>query len=63
MRVLRHWHRWLGEAVEAPSLEMFKVRLDGWSFELSDLLGGVPAHGREVGTRLTLRSFPTQTIL
>ncbi|KFO82225.1 hypothetical protein N303_09411, partial [Cuculus canorus] len=28
MRVLRHWHRLPSEAVAAPSLEVFKARLD-----------------------------------
>ncbi|KFV99771.1 hypothetical protein N326_01965, partial [Eurypyga helias] len=28
MRVVKHWHRLLREAVDAPSLETFKVRLD-----------------------------------
>ena len=26
---VRHWHRLLIEAVDAPSLEVFKARLDG----------------------------------
>jgi len=29
----------------------------------ADLVGIVPAHGRGVGTRWSLRSLPTQTIL
>jgi len=29
MRVVRHWKRLPGEAVDAPSLEVFKARLDG----------------------------------
>jgi len=29
MKVVKHWNRLLREAVEAPSLETFKVRLDG----------------------------------
>ncbi|KFO60699.1 hypothetical protein N302_00951, partial [Corvus brachyrhynchos] len=29
VRVLRHWHRLPREAVAAPSLEVFKARLDG----------------------------------
>jgi len=28
MRVVSHWHRFPREAVDAPSLEVFKVRLD-----------------------------------
>ncbi|KFO76555.1 hypothetical protein N303_11447, partial [Cuculus canorus] len=29
MRVVRHWNRLPKEIVDAPSLEMFKARLDG----------------------------------
>jgi len=29
LRVVRHWHRLLREAVDTPSLEVFKPRLDG----------------------------------
>jgi len=31
-RVMKHWNMWPSEVVDAPSLEVFKARLDGaWS--------------------------------
>jgi len=35
----------------------------GWGFEQPGLVEGVPAHGRGVGTRVSLRFLPTQTIV
>ncbi|KFP96650.1 hypothetical protein N329_03585, partial [Haliaeetus albicilla] len=29
VRVVRHWNRLPGDAVDVPSLEVFKARLDG----------------------------------
>jgi len=29
MRVVKHWHRFPREVVDAPSLAVFKARLDG----------------------------------
>jgi len=56
MRVVKHWPRLPREAVAAPSLAVSKARLDG-------LVEDVPDHGRGVGTRWSLRSLPTLTIL
>jgi len=62
VRVVRHWHRLPREAVAAPSLAVFKARLDG---ALSNLVGWkmslLMAGG--VGTRWSIRSLPTQTSL
>lgn len=51
VRVVRHWSRLLREAVDAPSLEVVKARLDGWGLVLPDLVGGIPAYGKGVGVR------------
>ena len=29
LKMVRHWHRLPREAVDAPSLEVFKARMDG----------------------------------
>ena len=49
VRMVRHWHRLPREAVAAPSLEVFKARLDGALTIL--VVEDVPAHGGGVGTR------------
>jgi len=46
MRVVTHWNRLPKEVVDAPSLEMLKVRLDG---EQPGLVEDVPAHCRGIG--------------
>jgi len=43
--VVKHWHRLPREGVEAPSLETFRVMLDG---ALSNLVEDVPAQSRGV---------------
>lgn len=44
MSVVRHRTRLCREALDAPSLEVFKVSL-GQAFEQPDLIKNVPAHG------------------
>jgi len=62
MRVVKHWHRLPREVGDAPSLEMFEVRLDGalsnliW-FKMSLLIAG------EGGLDGLQKSLRTQTVL
>ena len=45
MRVVRHWNGLPKEAVDAPSLEAFKARLDGALGSLVWWLASLPAAG------------------
>lgn len=56
---LGFWHTCLGNS----RLLMNAGWLDRWYLEQSDLAEGFPACGRGVGTRLSLRSLPTQNNL
>jgi len=59
---VRYWNRLPREAVDAPSLQAFKARLDGAPGQ-RDLMGGSSAHERKVGTGLSLRFSLTPTFL
>ncbi|KAK4827481.1 hypothetical protein QYF61_018781 [Mycteria americana] len=50
VRVVRHWNRLPREAVDAPSLEVFKARLDG---ALSNLVYSFEEHQRDLVPRQT----------
>lgn len=47
---MRHWSKLPREAADAPSLQVFKVGLDG-ALEQPDLGEGVSVHDRKVETR------------
>jgi len=58
----RHWHRLPGEAMDAPSLELFKARLE-WGPGQPDLVGYSPAFGMGVKTSWASWSHSPQAIL
>jgi len=62
MSVVKRWHRLPREAVAAPLPGSVQGQV-GWSSEQPGVVESVLAHGRGVGTRWSLRSLPTQTIL
>jgi len=50
VRVVRHWNRFPREVVDAPSLEVFKARLDGALSNIVRWKMSLPMTGRlEVG--------------
>ena len=58
---MRHWHKLSGEAVDAPSLEVLKARLDG---ALDSLIGRVATLPMAEGwNAMILGSLPTEVIL
>lgn len=59
MSIVRH--KLLREFLDAPSLEVLKIRLDGALATLE--VEEVPAYGRGAGTRWSLGSLPTCIIL
>ena len=59
LRVTEHWNRLPREAVESPSLEIFKTRLD----KILCSLLWVTLLGQGVGLGDPQRALPTPTIL
>jgi len=58
VRVVRHWNRLLSEAVNVPSLEAFKARLDG---AVSSLVWGSSLHTAG-GCNYTILKVPSNPI-
>lgn len=62
------WRWWgtgtgvLGKSLGCPTSGSIQGQF-GWCFQQPGLVKCVPAHGRWVGRRWSLRSFPTQAIL
>lgn len=61
MKLVKNYSRLPREVMDAPSVEIIKVRLHG--AEQSDLVEDILAHCREVALDDLERFIPTQTIL
>ena len=59
--MVRHWHRLPSEAVGAPSLEVFKARLDKALGSLAWWVASLPLAGG--WEWMTFRPLPTQAVL
>ena len=62
MRVVRHWHRLPTEAVDAPSLEVFKVRLDGALSNLISWKMSLHTAGGWTGSSLKVPFNPNHSV-
>ena len=60
-RVVRHWHRLPSGAVGAPSLEVFKARLDGALGSLIRWVADLPVGWNWVGFEVP--SNPSQSVI
>jgi len=58
-RAVRHWHRLPQRPVGAPSMEVFKARLDGALGSLVWWVATSPQQG--IGTGWALMSLPSQS--
>jgi len=61
--VVRHWHRLPREAVGAPSLEVFKARLDGALSNLVQWKLSVPMAGRLNEMIFKVPSNPNHSVI